>query len=52
MKEGRMVQVGVDVKPVPQAEAIPKERRNWHEWRRKKIKSLFRKLPENAHKFR
>ena len=50
--EGKMTEVEVDKKPTAPAQAIPKEKRDWKEWRKKKIKMLFKNLPQKAPKFR
>lgn len=50
--QGKMTEVELDKKPTIPVQAIPKERRNWNEWRKKKIKRLFKHLPQKAPMFR
>ncbi|MBW2035411.1 MAG: hypothetical protein JRI94_17865, partial [Deltaproteobacteria bacterium] len=50
--EGKMTEVEVDKKPTAPVQAIPKEKRDWQEWRKKRIKMLFQNLPQKAPKFR
>ena len=52
MGEGKMMQVEVDKKAGPPVEAVAKDKRNWQEWRRKRIRMLFENLPQKAPKFR
>lgn len=48
----KMTQLEVDIKPSLPTKAIPKEKRDWKEWRKARIKQLFKKLPQKAPKFR
>ena len=47
-----MTQVEVDVKPTPPVLAVPREKRDWKGWRKKRMKMFFKKLPQMAPKFR
>ena len=51
LDKGKMTQVELDVKPTPPMHAIPKEKRDWQAWRNKKVKMLFKKLPQMAPRF-
>ena len=52
LEKGRMAEVEAEVKPAPPIQAIPKEKRDWQAWRKKRIKKLFKNLPQKAPKFR
>jgi len=41
----------VDAKPTPPVQSIPREKRNWSDWRKKRVKKLFKNLPKMAPKF-
>jgi hypothetical protein len=49
---GKMTEVELDKKPMTPVQAIPKDRRDWKRWRKKRIKRLFKHLPQKAPKFR
>jgi len=50
--EGKMMEVELDKKPTTPVQAIPKEKRDWQEWRRNRIRMLFKHLPQKAPRFR
>jgi hypothetical protein len=52
LDKGKMTQVELDIKPTPPIQAIPKEKRDWKAWRKKRIMMLFKKLPQVAPRFR
>ncbi|MFC1886209.1 FecR domain-containing protein, partial [Thermodesulfobacteriota bacterium] len=49
---GRMSQVEIGKKPSEPTPVIPKEKRNWQAWRKKRAKRFFRSLPRMAPKLR
>jgi hypothetical protein len=49
---GKMTEVELDKKAITPVQAIPKDRRDWKRWRKRKIKRLFKHLPQKAPKFR
>ena len=52
LEKGRMAEVEAEVKPAAPIQAIPKEKRDWQAWRKKRIKKLLENLPQKAPKFR
>jgi hypothetical protein len=50
--KGKMTQVELDKRPTIPTRAIPKARRDWQAWRKRKVKRLLKDLPQKAPKFR
>ncbi len=49
---GKMTEVELDKKPTAPVNAPPKEMRDWEKWRKRRIKRLFKYLPQKAPMFR
>ena len=49
---GKMTEVALDEKPMATVKAPPKDMRDWQKWRKRKIKRLFKNLPQKAPRFR
>jgi hypothetical protein len=52
VNEGRMTEIELDKKPTAPVNALPKEMRDWEKWRKRRIKRLFKYLPQKAPMFR